>query len=107
MTSPLTPDQWKLLDPKLSGDAFQKEAARQQRRWLSYLYYSLRLALLPPEPSVTISIRSKSKRNRAIAEFEPSLLSRISDFILKRMDEEFKGNPTYERMMEERMLKKG
>ena len=56
MTSPLTPDQWKLLDPKLSGDAFQKEAARQQRRWLSYLYYSLRLALLPPEPSVTISL---------------------------------------------------
>ena len=59
------------------------------------------------EPVCTISIRSKSKRNRAIAEFEPSLLSRISDFILKRMDEEFKGNPTYERMMEERMLKKG
>ena len=64
-------------------------------------------APLGTEPVCTISIRSKSKRNRAIAEFEPSLLSRISDFILKRMDEEFKGNPTYERMMEERMLKKG
>ena len=50
-------------------------------------------APLGTEPVCTISIRSKSKRNRAIAEFEPSLLSRISDFILKRMDEEFKGTP--------------
>jgi hypothetical protein len=52
-------------------------------------------------PFCTIYIRNKTKRERAMAEFEPSMLNKIAGLIKKRMDDEFKDHPAWRGRIEE------